>query len=233
MKRLIPLVLFITSIACATVKGETTVLHPSMVGDKESYISVQVKDYKLPYMKFNHIAGMHPVAYSRVAFMVRTFSTTKDQVDPKQNKFYLVNDKGTVFKVSTQRRNNIIERHREVSATHDVAGQMVRIQTDNGVEMYQMHYLEDRDTRIDYYYGYCELEFEADGIITSETKSLTLVAEQYGRTLKFVWHITKDPREASPYVTPEFKTQDNWGNASRFMPENNPGSQRVVKSTSE
>lgn len=222
--------LLITSIGCATIKGETTVLHPSMVGDKESYISVQVKDSRLPYMKFNHIAGMHPIAYNKVAFIVRTFSTTKDQVDPKQNKFYLIDDKGTIYKPTVQRRNNIIERYREVSSARDVAGQTVRIKTPEGIEYFQMHHLENVDTRVDYYYGYCELSFDAIGIFTPEIKLLTLVVEQEGRTIKFVWHITKNPTEASPEIVPEFRTQDNWGNFSRFMPENNPGSQKTSTS---
>ncbi len=230
MKRLIPLVLMITSIGCATIKGETTILHPSMVGNQESYISIKVKDNRLPYMKFNHIAGVHPVGPDKLRFMVRTFSTTKDQVDPKQNKFYLVDEKGTIFKPTERHNNRVIEKYREVSATHDVAGQMVRIKTTEGIEYFQMHHLKEVDTRVDYYYGYCELAFYATGILTPETKSLTLVVEQEGRTIKFVWHITKNPSEASLELVPEFRPTDNWGNHSRFLPENNPGSQRVVPS---
>lgn len=226
--RYVASLMFLAVTGCATLKGETTVLHPSLIGDRESYISMRVKDPRLPYMKFNHIAGMHPAASDRVFFMVRTFSTTKDQVDPRKNKFYLVNDQGAVFQPAEQHRNRLINKYREVSSTRDVAGQLVRIKTPEGTEYFQMHYLEDVDTRIDYYFGYCELSFYYAGIITPETKSLTLVVEQEGRTLKFVWHLTKNPSETSLEVDPEFRPTDNWDNLSKFLPQNNPGSQRVV-----
>ena len=139
----------------------------------------------------------------------------------------MVDDKGTIFKPTVQRYNRLIEKYREVSATHDVAGQIVRIKTNDGIEYFQMHHLEDVDTKIEYYYGYCELIFNAIGIIRPDTKSLTLVVEQEGRTIKFVWHITKNPAEASLETVPEFRPTDQWGNHSRFLPENNPGSQKV------
>jgi len=228
MRIVLATVLFSGMLGCATIRGETTILHPSMVGDKESYISIRVKDNYLPYMKFNHIAGMSPKTSDDVIFMVRTFSTVKDQIDPRQNNFYLVDDQGVIYKPSVKQRINIIEKRREVTSTHDVAGQVVRIKTPDGIEYFQMHHLQDVNTEIYYYYGYCELAFYNQQIIKPDTKSLTLVAEQDGRKIKFVWHITKNPSEASPDLIPEFKTQDNWGNHSRFLPENNPGSQRVV-----
>lgn len=218
--------LFFGAFGCATIQGETTILHPSMVEGKESFVIIPVKDIRLPYMKFDHIAGMSPKTSDDVIFMVRTFSTLKDQVDPRQSKFRLIDDRGVIFEPSIKQRINIVERRREVSATHDVAGQVVRTHTPTGTSYYQMHYLQDVNTEVYYYYGYCELGFYNQQIIKPDTKSLTLVVEQDGRTIEFVWQLTNDPTKTTD-TTPVWRARDSWGEFSRSVPENNPGSQRM------
>lgn len=179
----------------STHQGELVVMHPSVAGNTSSEVWIRTKDINLPFMEFHHIAAIYPKSPSELSFKVLLFSTLKNQVNTRKLNFYLIDDQGNIFKPQYLTHKPMTTKSRATLMSFDVPGQIFIVRLPDGtVKYHQIHYIEDRNLEVEYFWGRCELKFDNAPMLMKNTKFLILVAEGEHRKIMFTWRFVHDER---------------------------------------